>query len=172
MHLVAPMLSYRANVAQLFRVVVSICVALALTPAGAIPGQPGTLDASFATGSPLGAGKTMIPIGSGNDFATAVALQPDGKIVLVGQCSNGANDDFCALRLDGGPFGARNCSLDIDGDNRVLATTDSLIHTRIALGMTGNAVIIGISFPVGATRTNWPLIREYIVTQCGMSLPV
>jgi hypothetical protein len=60
--------------------------------------------------------------------------------------------------------------MDIDGDNLVLATTDSLIHARIALGLTGNAVIGGITFASYATRTTWPAIRDYLVSQCGMSL--
>ena len=195
--------------------------------AQATPGQPGTLDATWATSSPLGAGKLITPIGSDHDYATAMilqpdgkallagycsngtnfdfcaarylangtldstwngtgkvitpigssydvaaalTLQPDGKVLLAGYCSNGTNADFCAARYDGGPFGYRNCSLDIDGDGSVLATTDSLIHTRIALGITGSAVVNGITFPATATRNTWPLIRDYLVTQCGMSL--
>lgn len=125
----------------------------------------GSLDASFGT-----AGKLLTPIGSGGDTVSAIAVQPDGKIVLAGSCAGTLNNDFCAARYDGGPFGYKTCSLDIDGDNRVLATTDSLIHTRIALGITGPAVINGISFPPTATRNTWPLIRDYLVTQCGMSL--
>ena len=99
-----------------------------------------------------------------------MTLQPDGKVLLAGYCTNGATIGFCVARYDGGPFGYRNCSLDIDGDGSVLATTDSLIHTRIALGITGPAVVNGITFPPTATRNTWPLIRDYLVTQCGMSL--
>ena len=90
--------------------------------------------------------------------------------MVAGYSSNGANDDFCLARYEGGPFDARNCSLDIDGDGRVLATTDMLIGTRVALGITGNAVIGGITFAPTATRNAWPLIRDFLVTQCGMSL--
>jgi uncharacterized delta-60 repeat protein len=125
----------------------------------------GALDTSFnATGT------VITPIGSSNDYATAVALQPDGKIVAAGYCSNGSSEDFCLARYEGGPFDARNCSMDIDGDGLVLATTDSLIHARVALGITGPAVIGGITFAPHATRNTWPLIRDYLVTQCGMSL--
>jgi uncharacterized delta-60 repeat protein len=116
-------------------------------------------------------GKVTTPIGSSTDGAKTVALQADGKIVAAGFCDNGVSYEFCLARYEGGPFDAKNCSLDIDGDNRVLATTDSLIHTRIALGLTGNAVIGGITFAPNATRNTWPLIRDYLVTQCGMSLP-
>ncbi len=58
----------------------------------------GTLDLSFAS-----TGKVITPIGSGNDVANSVALQPDGKIVVAGYCSNGSNDDFCLARYEGGP---------------------------------------------------------------------
>ncbi len=117
-------------------------------------------------------GKVISPIDTASVEPPSVTmvLQPDGKVLLAGTCFNGSNNDFCAIRYDGGPFGYKNCSLDIDGDNRVLATTDSLIHARIALGITGSAVTNGITFPPTATRNTWPLIRDYLVTQCGMSL--
>ena len=125
----------------------------------------GTLDTTWN-----GTGKVITPIGSSDDVAKAMTLQPDGKVLLAGSCYNGTNYDFCVARYDGGPFGYRNCSLDIDGDGLVLATTDMLIGTRIALGITGPAVVNGITFPPTATRNTWPLIRDYLVTQCGMSL--
>ncbi len=58
----------------------------------------GTLDTSFGS-----TGKVITAIGSGNDVANSAALQPDGKIVVAGYCSNGSNDDFCLARYDGGP---------------------------------------------------------------------
>lgn len=105
---------------------------------------------------------------SGADLGYAVALQPNGKVLLAGGCSNGTTSKFCVARYDAGPFGF--CTLDIDGDGSFLATTDALIATRISLGITGPAVIAGIVFPANATRNSWPLIRNYLVTQCGMSL--
>ena len=125
----------------------------------------GTLDITWNS-----TGKVITPIGSSYDAANALTLQPDGKVILAGQCYNGANYDFCAARYDGGPFGYQNCKPDIDGDGSFLATTDALIYTRIALGITGPAVVNGITFAPNATRNTWPLIRNYLVTQCGMSL--
>ena len=58
----------------------------------------GTLDASFGS-----TGKVITAIGSSTDVANSAALQPDGKIVVAGYCSNGSNDDFCLARYDGGP---------------------------------------------------------------------
>jgi uncharacterized delta-60 repeat protein len=99
----------------------------------------------------------------------AHAVQADNKIVTIGACTETASD-FCVSRFSGGTIEYRNCSLDIDGDGKVLATTDSLVHARIALGMTGSAVISGITFPTNAIRKLWPDIRNYLITQCGMSI--
>jgi len=125
----------------------------------------GALDPSFGSG-----GKVVTPIGLSTDVANALVLQPDGKFVVAGTCNNGSNDDFCLARYDGGPFAARNCSMDVDGDGVVLATTDMLIVTRIALAISGPAALNGISFASHARRTTWPEIRDYLVSQCGMSI--
>jgi len=118
-----------------------------------------------------GTGKVITPVGAGAvDFVSAILLQPDGKVVLAGSCNNGTDYDFCAVRYDGGPFPTPACNLDIDGDGQILGTVDSLIHARIALGMTSNAVTNGIVFPATAKRTSWSLIRTHLNTWCGMSL--
>jgi uncharacterized delta-60 repeat protein len=126
----------------------------------------GSLDTTFANG-----GKLLSSLRGGTeDVGRALALQADGKIVIAGNCKIAGSVDFCVARYEGGPFGYRNCTLDIDGDGKVTATIDSLIHARIALGITGNAVIGGIAFPSNATRKTWADIRGYLVTQCGMLL--
>ena len=56
-----------------------------------LPG--GCLDDSFGDG-----GKTLVDLGSG-DVARAVALQPDGKILLAGSSGDTDNDDFAVVRL-------------------------------------------------------------------------
>jgi uncharacterized delta-60 repeat protein len=129
----------------------------------------GSIDQTFATN-----GFGSVGFDSGDfDYGTGVAIQPDGKIVQVGACFGPAA--FCLARYEGGPFGARNCTLDIDGDGSVTASVDSIIHARIALGMTGAAVIGGINFPANATRDQWGTntsrdIRKYLIAQCGMSV--
>ena len=55
--------------------------------------RDGTLDTSFN-----GTGRTTTAIGSNFSFALALAVQPDGKIIAVGTCNNGSNNDFCAAR--------------------------------------------------------------------------
>lgn len=125
----------------------------------------GGLDTSFD-----GDGKVVTQIGGVVDQINAVLLQPDGKLLLAGGCGDGTRTDFCSLRYDGGPFGYQNCKPDIDGDGRMTATIDGLINMRVMLGISGVAVMNGITFPSNATRKTWPLIRDYLVTQCGMSL--
>ncbi|MGL4229723.1 MAG: delta-60 repeat domain-containing protein [Casimicrobium sp.] len=131
----------------------------------------GSFDESFDGPEENGAGRFLLSMGSGNDSVNAITIQPDGKIVIAGGCLSGSYNDFCVARLNGGPFGAKQCSLDIDGDNVVLATTDMLIGTRVALGIADSTAINGIQFSSNAKRNTWPLIREYLITQCGMRIP-
>ncbi len=56
----------------------------------------GSLDASFGTG-----GKVLTDFGRSYDQATAVAIQLDGKIVVVGRTqTGGSNDDFALVRYN------------------------------------------------------------------------
>ena len=55
----------------------------------------GSYDTSFGTG-----GMVFTPIGSGDDRGSGVALQPDGKIVVVGSVHNGSDFDFAAVRYN------------------------------------------------------------------------
>ena len=129
----------------------------------------GSFDSTFDGPSGNANGKMLLSVGTGNNRANAVAIQPDGKIVVVGYCGDCVNDDFCVARLSGGPFGNKSCTMDIDGDGKLQALTDGLMITRVMLGMTGNAVTAG-ALGVGATRTTWTAIRDYLVTQCGMTV--
>ncbi len=128
----------------------------------------GSLDTTFGT-----LGKLMLPLGNNttNNQASGLALQRDGKSLIIGTCNDAsAGKTFCVARLNGGPYGARNCSMDIDGDGQLLATVDGLIATRLMLGLRGSTVVAGINFPIEATRNTWPLIRNYLLTQCQMSV--
>jgi uncharacterized delta-60 repeat protein len=53
----------------------------------------GTLDPSFGSG-----GTVVTAVAAGGDQAFALALQPDGKIVVAGQASNGSDLDVAVLR--------------------------------------------------------------------------
>jgi uncharacterized delta-60 repeat protein len=129
----------------------------------------GSADQSFGS---FGVVKTNVVDAA--DFALTTLVQPDGKIVVAGQCSESfapTDAAMCIARYEGGPFGARNCSFDLDGDGVVLGTTDQLILSRIARGVKNANAIGGVSFAAHATRKTWDSIRSFLVTQCGIALP-
>jgi uncharacterized delta-60 repeat protein len=75
---------------------------------------PGALDAcDFSKG-----GKVLTNMSNGafNDFAYAVAIDKDNKIVVAGYASNGINNDFAILRLNSN--GTPDTTF--DGDGKVL----------------------------------------------------
>ena len=55
----------------------------------------GKLDPSFGKG---GTGTVTTPIGPGGDWAGALVLQPDGKLVVAGETFNGTDYDFALVR--------------------------------------------------------------------------
>lgn len=138
----------------------------------ALYNSDGSIDTSFS-----GDGRVTTTV-SGVSTANSIAVQADGYIVLSGLCSS-ANAPpylFCAARYEGGARGYRECSLDVDGDGQITATVDSLIHARLALGITGSAAVNGINFPAAAKRNVWAgdgdnSVRKYLNLQCGMRLP-
>lgn len=117
--------------------------------------RDGGLDAGFGNG-----GKVVLPIGSrGNDIATALALQPDGRILVAGSSDQGTtNLDFAAIRLlpDGRldpTFGnAGKAIVDLQGD------TDRA--WAIALQADGRVVLGGqASTGVTAGGVDFALVR-------------
>jgi uncharacterized delta-60 repeat protein len=138
----------------------------------ALYNSDGSLDIGFS-----GDGRVATTV-SGVSFARSIAVQADGYVVLSGLCSDSNQPPyrFCAARYEGGARGYRECSLDVDGDGQITATVDSLIHARLALGITGAAVVNGINFPAAAKRNVWggngdDSVRKYLNLQCGMRLP-
>jgi uncharacterized delta-60 repeat protein len=70
----------------------------------------GSRDVDFDGPSGTANGEFIEPIGAGHDRATATAVQPDGKIIVVGSCEGGTDDDFCLARYNA------NGSRDVDFD--------------------------------------------------------
>jgi uncharacterized delta-60 repeat protein len=60
-----------------------------------ITGAPGTLDTSFGAAD----GKAIVPVGASDDYAFAMAVQPDGKIVIAGRAAENRGD-FALVRLE------------------------------------------------------------------------
>src|SRR5207244_2126731 len=57
----------------------------------------GALDLTFGTG-----GIVSSPFSGGDNWANAVAIQPDGKIVVVGYAEGSSEGDFAIARYDSG----------------------------------------------------------------------
>ena len=111
---------------------------------------------------------------------TTVFDEPDGRAILAwllgfrgtalynaSQNSNGVDaigiDTFITPQVN-------DLTFDLDGDGKVLATTDGLMLLRISLGLTGAAVTSNAINPAG-TRPDWTSVKNYVNTTCGLSLP-
>lgn len=133
--------------------------------------QDGSVDGTFGA---AGSGRISRHYVSGAGAMESVyssVLQADGKLLVGAGCySTATSYRACIARHDMGEMPAKVCSLDIDGDGSVTATTDALIHARVALGMSGSAVIGGITFPANAKRKTWVDIRDFLFNQCGLAV--
>jgi uncharacterized delta-60 repeat protein len=102
------------------------------------------------------------------DQGRAIALTRSGDVLLGGSCNAASTSAFCLLQLEGGPRGARACSLDVDGDGRVLPLIDGLILNRLSRGARGTAALQGVQFDGAAMRTTYESIRDFLFLNCGM----
>jgi uncharacterized delta-60 repeat protein len=78
------------------RVLLAVVVGVAawcVVGVGAAVGAPGDLDTTFGTG-----GKVTTPIGNGNDYGYAVAVDSQGRVVVAGASYNGSDNDFAVAR--------------------------------------------------------------------------
>jgi len=99
----------------------------------------GSLDTSFD-----GDGKLTTAIGSGNENAYAVAIQPDGKIVAAGYSSNGSDYDFALARYNAN--GSLDTSFDGDGKQTTAIGGSDDVAFAVALQPDGKIVAAGQSF--------------------------
>ncbi|TAG04400.1 MAG: hypothetical protein EAZ43_04740 [Betaproteobacteria bacterium] len=108
-----------------------------------------------------------------NEMGVAIGRQSNGRVLVVGGIFVAPfvgpinSRQARVIGFENRPEPARNCSADIDGDGKVMPTTDGLLLARASLGMTGNAVISG-AVGAGALRSSWTAIRDFLITQCGM----
>lgn len=84
------------------------------------------------------------PIGPGNDYSRALALQPDGKLLLAGEASStstGANFGLVRFHADGSPdtaFGS-NAIVTVDFSGSSDAARDVLVQPD------GKIVLVGVA---------------------------
>ena len=77
---------------------------------------------------------------------------------------NGATVDMGAFETS--PSTLTGCTLDLDGNGSINATTDGLMMLRALLGLKGTAVT-GNALGTAPTRGDWASIRSYVNANCG-----
>lgn len=102
----------------------------------------GDLDSTFSAD-----GKVITDVAGGVDTANSLALQDDGKIVVVGTARNGGNDDIAVVRYH--PNGSLDSSFNLSG--KLLTDIGTVIggnDTAEGIGIQpdGKLVVIGSSF--------------------------
>ncbi|MCD9187272.1 MAG: hypothetical protein LUM44_12630 [Pyrinomonadaceae bacterium] len=139
------------------------CVAVAIQSDGkiVIAGQVYGTNLDFAVvrlnsdGSPDvtfdGDGKMTTPVLSGDDSTFALAIQPDGKIVVAGQ-SYAANLDFAVIRVN--TDGSLDTSFDTDGKVTTAISSYEDLGRAVAIQADGKIIIAGYSF----TGTNYDFV--------------
>jgi uncharacterized delta-60 repeat protein len=104
--------------------------------------QPnGLLDSTFGTG-----GKSIVDFG-GIDRGYAVALQPDGRIVVAGTSNANGTSDFAVARLEGDPSGSGGGGPGGGGPPTCAGKPATIIGTEAADTLTGTPqkdVIVGL----------------------------
>lgn len=95
----------------------------------------GTADPTFGTG-----GLVLADVGPGHDRALAVAIQPDGKILVFGRTDVGAGSHFVLLRLLGS--GRLDPGFGLNGI--VKSNLDGSTHSGDALALQPDGKIVGV----------------------------
>lgn len=89
-------------------------------------------------------GIATLAVGTGNDEALMVALQPDGKIVLAGQTNAGTNNDFALARFNS--VGALDASFGVNGSVvTAFGATSNDLGRAIDIQSDGKIVMVGTS---------------------------
>ena len=99
-------------------------------------GTPGSLDTSFA------GGKVVVPVGRADDYARAMAVAADGKIIVAGQTAENLGD-FTLLRLE--RDGTVDKSFGTDGVVSTQVGSGSDMAYAVAVQKDGKIVVAGRS---------------------------
>ncbi len=92
----------------------------------------------------------------------AVSCWGDNTLGQRGSAPFGAGNPLSA------PIGVVKCTLDLDGDGQVLATTDAVLMARAALGYSGAALTANALSAAAPRRTSTDL-RSYLLASCGLA---
>jgi uncharacterized delta-60 repeat protein len=117
----------------------------------------GTLDTSFGL---VGNGEVLSNFGVGGAVAEGVALQSDGKIVVVGRVALGGKSFFAVVRYN--TDGSRDTTFGLNGNGT--ATVDlgnaGADAGAVAVGANGAIVVAGV-FSADGGQTFHPLLVRY-----------
>ena len=104
----------------------------------------GDLDPTFGTG-----GLVVTPVGTGHDFALALALLDDGRMAVAGHAAIGGSDDFMVLRyLDDGSL---DPSFGTGGKVTTAVGAGSDVAAALAIQPDGKLVAVGAVEADGAS---------------------
>ena len=123
----------------------------------------GTMDATFN-----GVGLRGVDFGDGIfSFASGVAVQADGKIVVVGHVAENFNNKFAVARFN------TNGSLDSTFSGNGLLTTDFSAGTNdSADAVAMHKEAMGASWSRGQQATAWALARYHAFTCNGLNVTI
>ena len=96
----------------------------------------GSLDSSFDSD-----GIVTTAVGSGDDFATAMAVQPDGKILAAGLFSNGTDNDIGLVRYNAD--GSLDTSFGSNGKTTTSISANEDFPSTIGLQEDGKILVAG-----------------------------
>src|SRR5439155_421071 len=112
--------------------------------------DPGDLDPSFGAG-----GQVSTPILSGYDGASAVVVQPDGKLVAAGHADNANNATFALVRYNAA--GSLDTSFGTGG--KVTTAIGSTDDEVLALVLQPDGKLVAAGFTASAGNTAFALVR-------------
>ena len=99
----------------------------------------GSLDTGFGTG-----GMVTTTIGSGHGTGSSVAIQPDGKVVVVGYGHNGSDNDFALVRYNAD--GSLDTGFGADSNGKVMTDFTSMEEQAraVAIQPDGNKIVVAV----------------------------
>src|SRR2546426_4325698 len=114
---------------------------------------PGDLDTSFA-----GTGKSRLAFGFGPDFGRAVAVQPDGKLIVAGWTGQDWGGDFAVVRFDTNNVLDDSFGIGGKAHTPILSANDAFARANaVALQADGKIVLAG--YANDGTNENFALVR-------------
>jgi hypothetical protein len=131
----------------------------------------GQIDNDFGTFAKITAQMNNGVVSSGG--LSLVAETTEGTVLLLGGCAYNqvtpGNSRFCATRFWDSARTYVGCSLDIDGDGKLLGTTDGLLLSRALAGMSGPALVANAVNAAGS-RLSYQAVEQFISQRCGLRL--